>query len=104
MAELPRTYRRFTETHPAVAKAYDALGGAVAEAGPLDTRTRELIKLGMAAAMGSEGSVASHARRAVEAGITREEIEHALLLGVTTMGFARSMAAINWATDAVEKG
>ena len=104
MAQLPRTYRRFMETHPAVSKAYDALGGAVAEAGPLDERVRELIKLGMAAAMGSEGSVASHARRATEAGVTREELEHALLLGVTTIGFARSMAAINWAIAAIEEG
>ena len=103
MAQLPRTYRRFTEEHPSVWKAYEDLGAAVAESGPLEPRTRELIKLGMAAAMGSEGSVASHARRAIEAGVTREELEHALLLGVMTIGFARSMAAINWTNHALEK-
>ncbi len=102
MTQLPRTYQRFKEHYPSVLKAYEDLGGEVAGAGPLEPRVRELVKLGMAAAMGSEGSVASHARRAIEAGVTREELEHALLLGVTTIGFARSMAAINWATEALD--
>jgi AhpD family alkylhydroperoxidase len=102
MTQLPRTYRRVKKRYPSVVKAYEDLGAEVAGAGPLEPRVRELVKLGMAAAMGSEGSVASHARRAIEAGVTREEIEHALLLGATTIGFARSMAALNWATEAID--
>ena len=102
MSELPRTYREFMEKHPEIWQAYERLGTAAAEGGPLDARLRELVKLGMAAAVGSEGSVASHARRAVEAGASREELEHTLLLGITTMGFAKSMAAINWASAALD--
>lgn len=101
MGDLPRTYRRFRERHPQVWKAYESLGSAVAEEGPLDERARELIKLGMAAAAGSEGSVDSHAHRAIEIGVTPEEIEHAILLGVTTVGFPRTMAALSWAEAAL---
>jgi len=104
MSELPRTYREFMEKHPEIWQVYERLGTTTAEAGPLDARVRELVKLGMAAAVGSEGSVASHARRAVEAGVSRDELEHALLLGITTMGFARSMAALNWVNDALDAG
>jgi AhpD family alkylhydroperoxidase len=102
MTELPRTYREFMEKHPEIWQAYEQLGTAAADGGPLDAKLRELVKLGMAAAVGSEGSVASHARRAVEAGASREELEHTLLLGITTIGFARSMAAINWASSALD--
>jgi AhpD family alkylhydroperoxidase len=102
MSELPRTYREFMEKHPQVWQAYERLGTATAEAGPLDPKVRELVKVGMAAAVGSEGSVASHARRAVEAGASREELEHALLLGITTIGFAKTMAATNWANAALD--
>lgn len=102
MSELPRTYREFMEKHPDIWQAYERLGTATAAGGVLDAKVRELVKLGMAAAVGSEGSVASHARRAVEAGVSREELEHALLLGITTIGFAKSMAAITWVEAALD--
>lgn len=48
MAEFPKSFRQFTGEHAAVASAYKALGEACAKAGPLDERTRELVKLGIA--------------------------------------------------------
>jgi AhpD family alkylhydroperoxidase len=102
MSELPRTYQDFRARYSRVWSAYEALGAAAGECGPLDPRTRELIRLGMAAAAGSEGSVDSHTHRALEAGATPAEIEHALLLGVTTLGFPRTMAAWSWARKAIE--
>ena len=41
----------------------------------------------------------SHARRAIEAGATAEEIYHVVLLGVTTLGFPHTIAAITWVKD-----
>jgi AhpD family alkylhydroperoxidase len=73
-----------------------------AASGPLDARTRERVKLGMAAASRSESAVHSHVHRAIEAGASRAEVEHALLLGVTTIGFPRAMAALTWADAALE--
>ena len=102
MSTLPKPYQQFKKTHTKVWRAYDKLGAAAAEAGPLDQKTRELIKLGMAAATKSESAVHSHTHRALEAGASVEEIEHALVLGVTTLGFPAMMAALSWANEAIE--
>lgn len=86
-SQIPETYRTFAREQQEIMAAYEQLGAAAANVGPLDQRTRELIKLGMAAAAKSESAVHSHVHRALEAGATAAEIEHAILLGVTTLGF-----------------
>ena len=102
MGELPRSYRELQDEHPEVADRLEALGAAAAEAGPLPASVRELIKLGMAAGTGSESAVHSHTHRALESGATEEEIRHAILLGVTTLGFPRMMAGLSWAKAAFD--
>lgn len=87
MSTLPKGYLKFGERHPEVYAAYETLGKTAAESGPLDEKTRELIKLGMAAARGSQSAVHSHVHRALEAGVVPAEIEHALTLGINTLGF-----------------
>ena len=104
MGQLPKPYQQFRTNYPQVYKAYEQLGEAAANAGPLDAKTRELIRLGMSAANKSESAVKSHTHRALDAGATTEEIEHALLLGINTLGFSTIMAAITWAKAAVTAG
>lgn len=101
MSTLPKPYQQFKKTHTKVWRAYDKLGASAAESGPLDQKTRELIKLGMAAASKSESAVHSHTHRALEAGASVAEIEHALMLGITTLGFPTMMAALTWAHEAI---
>jgi len=101
MSDLPRPYERFKQEHPQVWRTYEALGESAAQDGPLDLKTRELVKLGMAAANGSVSAVQSHVHRALEAGVSDAEIEHAILLGVTTLGFPAMMAALTWAREAI---
>jgi len=101
MSELPRTYQRFQSQYHELWKAFDHLGATAAEAGPLESKYRELIKLGMAAARQSESAVKSHTHRALEAGVTAEEIQHAVLLGITTIGFPAMMAALSWTQMAI---
>jgi 4-carboxymuconolactone decarboxylase len=59
----------------------------------------------MAAAAGirSEGSVHSHAKRALAAGATPDEIRHALFLLITTIGFPTVMASLSWVNDVMKK-
>ena len=102
MSELPRTYQRFQAEHGELWQAYERLGATAAETGPLEVKVRELVKLGMAAANQSESAVRSHTHRALEAGTTAEEIQHALLLGITTIGFPAMMAALSWAQAAID--
>jgi 4-carboxymuconolactone decarboxylase len=101
MGELPRTYQRFQSQYHDLWEAYDHLGATAAAAGPLESKCRQLIKLGMAAANQTESAVKSHTHRALEAGATAEEIQHAVLLGITTIGFPATMAALSWTQQAI---
>ena len=67
--ELPSGAGEIARTYPAVWEAYAALSKATAEAGPLDERTRRLVKLALSIGSSSEGAVHSHTRRALEQGI-----------------------------------
>jgi 4-carboxymuconolactone decarboxylase len=50
MKELPERYRQFRTEFPEISEAYDHLGRMLAEAGPLDEKRVQLIKLAMAVA------------------------------------------------------
>ena len=104
MKELPGRYRDFRRQFPAISGAYDDLGRMIAEAGPLDEKLVQLIKLGMAIASGQEGAVHSHARRALEAGAKAAEIRQVALVGMTTVGFPRTMAGMSWIDDVLKSG
>ncbi|MCK5551837.1 MAG: carboxymuconolactone decarboxylase family protein, partial [Deltaproteobacteria bacterium] len=47
--------------------------------------------------------VHSHTRRALEAGVTPEEIYHALVLLISTAGFPAVSAGVSWVNDVIEK-
>lgn len=107
MAKMPSFFEEFRSIYPQVAEHYRQLGDACRAAGPLDTRTAELVKLGMSIAAGAEGGTHAHARRAREAGVTRDELWHVALLAITTLGFPRAMTGLAWirdVTDATAKG
>ena len=70
---LPDVYVRLRERFPEVAEAVDDLGRATSAAGPLDERTQRLVKLGIAMGALAEGAVRSNARRALDAGASKEE-------------------------------
>lgn len=96
-------FKQFGQKFPAVMKAYEALGTATQEAGPLEIKSRALVKLAIAIGAGREGAVHSHTRRALEAGCTSAEIRHAVLLATTTLGFPGMMAALSWVDDVLNQ-
>ncbi|GAB4471499.1 MAG: carboxymuconolactone decarboxylase family protein [Anaerolineae bacterium] len=103
MSDLPMPYTDFREEFPEVAAAYDALGSAAHDAGPLDDRTRQLVKLAIAIGGRQEGAVKAHARRAFEMGISLAEIKHVILLALTTCGFPTTVAAYTWVNHALKE-
>jgi 4-carboxymuconolactone decarboxylase len=99
MSEMPKFYQKMEKDYKEVMEAVDRLGKAVQNAGPLDEKVTQLIKLAAAATQKSEGAVHSHARRAMEAGASPEEISHAVILLVPTIGYPNAAAALSWVQD-----
>ena len=95
----PKHFNQIAKRYPEYVAAVEQLGESVKRAGPLDPRVAELIQLAAAAAVHSEGSVHSHARRARKAGATPDEINHAILLLTSTIGFPAVAAALSWVDD-----
>ena len=88
-------WKYFRESYPDAYKAYEKFGKSLGEsAGPLDDKTRALIKVGIAAASQYDWALRSHLEKALNAGCTPEEVEHAIIQTATTAGFPRMMAAL----------
>lgn len=102
MRKLPERFTKFIDDYPDVGQAYNSLGKAAAAAGPLDKKTQLLVKLGIAIAAGLEGGAHSAARKALDAGCTPEELRHAAILAVTTIGFPSMMKGLSWVDDVIE--
>ncbi len=101
---LPAGAQRIASRHPDIWAAYEKLGAACADAGPLDPRTRHLVKLALAVASQSEGAVHSHARRSIADGLTRDELLHVALLAIPSLGLAKAVAAMTWMEDVLRDG
>lgn len=99
---LPEAYEDVRERYPELAKAYDRLGDAAHEAGPLSARDRHLVKLAMSIGAGLEGATHSHARKALRSGFSEEEVRHAVVLATTTLGFPSMVRAMTWVEDVIE--
>lgn len=97
--KLPKHYEKNRAAYPAYFEALENLGEIIRKNSPLTAHTMCLISLAGAAAVQSEGSVHSHTRRAIEAGIPAEEIRHTILLLTSTIGFPATMAALSWVND-----
>lgn len=95
----PDHFNTLKKRYPTYFAALERLGETVQGLGPLDARVCHLIQLGAAAANRSEGAVHSHARRALEAGATPDEIHHAVLSLTSTIGFPAVSAALSWIDD-----
>ena len=99
----PGTYNRFVSKFPALGEAHEQVANAVAAAGPMDAKTCELVKIGIALGAGLETAVRSHVRKAVALGAAIDEVEQAILLGMNTCGFPRTVAAWQWAWQQIER-
>ncbi|MBN1545881.1 MAG: carboxymuconolactone decarboxylase family protein [Syntrophaceae bacterium] len=94
MKDLHEIFTVFKNEFPAVHEAQEALGKVIHdEAGPLTDKMRWLIKLGISGATGHQLALETHIAKARESGATDDEIRHALLMIIQTMGFPRFMEA-----------
>lgn len=92
LPKAPKFYRDFVKKYPDVAKGYEQMGDVVHQQGPLNERERALVKLAISGSNLLQSAFKSHIRKAIAAGISREEIEHIALLMLPTVGFPTMMA------------
>jgi len=103
MPKLPPQYLSIRKRFKEYFNAVENLGNAAKAAGPVDEKTSHLIRLAAAAAIRSEGAVHSHTKRALAAGARLEEIQHAIILLTSTIGFPTVSAALSWVDDILKK-
>ncbi len=102
--KLPGPFKDFITKYPDLGKAHEGIAQAIDRLGPLDRKTCELIKVGICVGAGLESALRSHVRRAMEAGVHKKSIEQAILLGMNTVGFPRTVAAWTWAHVQFNRG
>lgn len=92
---IERNLKYFIENHGEVYKDYKNYGKAIDEkGGPLDRKTRRLIKVAISASIQNEYSLKTHIKKALRDGCSMEEIEHTVLLVAPTVGFPAMMKAL----------
>jgi len=99
---VPKKLKKFGKQYPEVWAAFEALGTACHEkGGPLNEKTRRLVKLGIAIGSQHQGAVHSAARQALESGAKKEEILQAAVLAITTIGWPAAYAALTWIEEEI---
>lgn len=101
---LPGPYQQFIQKYPDLGEAHEHIAAVVEQVATLDAKTCALIKIGICVGAGLESALRSHVRRAARSGATRDEIEQAILLGMNTAGFPRTVAAWTWANKQFQRG
>lgn len=99
--KLPEHFTKFVSEYPDIWDSHLKTAEACGKAGPLDRKTRELIKVAASGAANQETAVERHAVMAIQEGATKEEVYQAILLLITSVGFPRASAALKWAQRAL---
>lgn len=81
-AQLMSRIGELSKLSPGTVQGFSTLSAAGEQTGKLDARTRELISLAVAVTTRCDGCITVHAKEAVKAGATREEIAEALGVAV----------------------
>ncbi len=84
--QLSADLRNLRTNAPDVMKSFGAIAQAALAPNALDTKTKELLAIGISVAVRCDDCIAFHVKSAVDAGATREEI-------VETLGMAIYMGA-----------
>ena len=91
----PKAYREFVQTYPHLGAAWDKARDQEGD-GPMDEKSRRLVKLGIAVGAMRQGAVSSAARKARAAGVSDDEIRQVVALAASTLGFPSTVAVFTW--------
>ena len=100
---MPDNFKNFSQTYPEIFQSFENLGKECRKSGPLDEKTQNLVKLGISVGTNSRGGVMSSARKALQAGASKDEIIHVAILSLTTTGFPNMICALSWINEVLDK-
>lgn len=101
---IEKNLKYFINNHGDIYDAYENYGKMVHEnGGPLDEKTRWLIKIALSTDCQNEYSLRTHILKALKCGCTKDEIEHSILLVAPTSGFPKMMHGLLVFRDVVEQ-
>lgn len=100
--EVPHTLQAIARQFPSAWKAYQAFRDACDRSGPLNPKTRELIKIAVEVAKKRHGGLAAHIRRAQKAGASTGEISQTILLAAPLVGLPDVLNAFQVAEPYLE--
>lgn len=92
----------FFNEAPEVAGAFNNLINELSSTKGLDSKTRQLIYIGMKAMQGDTGAVIAHTPMAKQAGASREELKDTVLLTLTVSGIKGVVTCLPAALDAYD--
>ena len=101
--DLPEFLKKVVDRYPGIWEEYRNLGQAVSSVEGLDERSQRLVKLGIAIGAGRQGAVHAHTRKCQKAGLRSDELYHAALMGITTIGWSGAIAALSWIDDELKE-
>ena len=94
MEDLHEIFTKFKKDFPRIYTGHEELGKEIHEnSGPLSEKARWLIKIAISGASRHMVALETHIMKAKEAGVTHDEIKHALLLLIQTTGLPTFMEA-----------
>jgi 4-carboxymuconolactone decarboxylase len=99
--EPPKRFREFVRRYPELARAWEAINEA-GDVGPLDARTRRLVKIAVAIGAMREGAVRAGVRKGTALGLSRAELEQLVPLAAGTIGLPSAVACWSWMLSALD--
>jgi alkylhydroperoxidase/carboxymuconolactone decarboxylase family protein YurZ len=100
LPQPPETYQAFVRRFPKIGQAWEGIAEAGRE-GLLDEKTTRLVKLAVAVGALREGAVHANVRKALAAGIAREEVEQVIALAAGTLGLPATVAVFSWIQESL---
>ncbi|RXK86923.1 carboxymuconolactone decarboxylase family protein [Filimonas effusa] len=93
----------FQKEAPAVAEAFDGLVESLKASQGLDGKTKQLVYIGIKAAMGETTAVYFHVQMAKKLGATRDEIKDTILITLTVCGLKGVVNCLPAALEAYDQ-
>ncbi len=104
MSKISDNLNYFQTNHKEIYEAYSNYGKLIhKEGGPLDEKTRSLVKIAISSVGEHHLALETHIRKAIKAGCTLEEIEHVILLTAPSVGFPSMMESLLVFREFIEK-